>query len=838
MNRLSTAAVVLMLVLVPLSAKAAEPKGTVTCIQEDASDGLAAWSLSDQSCLRVGIGLLSPGTAVEFNISADAPIDILLFSSTGVVVYQQEQNYRRADVWESDSVFESFSGDGSWRWSTPADRGATRWYLVVDNYDHAQDQDQGALGGSSVAVSFGVSVVQEEPFTLYDDIVHLSPSSFSTLAGPFQADQGTVVKISASSMKGESDVFLMSQNQYQLYSAGAAPARIDDGSMLLVDSARTVLFSVTEELDGADLYVVLDNKAGGGGVGTSSIATTVTVTLTPILDPRITDSELLAVVDVGQTVTLDASTTPNRSGQITSEGYLWDLDGDGFSDAAGMTVQNTWNDPADLTIHLRVIGIDGRPATKFHEISIQDLSPPVAQIDGAENITRTFGESVSMTGTYSDNWQVVSVKWYLGDILVLTDPSPQKQGTSSLNLEIGSLEISAGTHPVRMEITDASGMMSNSTSNLTVYDATPPSVNDAIVELTRLSGETIRLEASAADPESETLAYSWDKDVNVDSDGDGVTNNDQDLSGQVYLVVYSETGIYSLICTITNDNGLETKIEYIVAIEASDAEPTLLDAIAPYLPLIGAGVIVILLALSLVLLISRRARRKMAEIEEEMRTLQEEQARVPNEDEQKQMFARRSSDEGYGGGYGFRRSAAPPVSNDPDIAALLGRPSDGASSPAPRSRGDELLSMMFDDEPLDESIGNAPHARQEEQPTTQIPPKIPEIADLEDLTAAEPEPEAPSPALEPEPEAPPPALEPEPEAPPPAAEPEPEAPPPALERDRNPSEEKPPQDPASIEMRPSCSSCSASFKVKIPSGAPGVRVPCPACGSIEVVRRP
>ena len=49
-----------------------------------------------------------------------------------------------------------------------------------------------------------------------------------------------------------------------------------------------------------------------------------------------------------------------------------------------------------------------------------------------------------------------------------------------------------------MEITDASGMMSNSTSNLTVYDATPPSVNDAIVELTRLSGETIRLEASAA----------------------------------------------------------------------------------------------------------------------------------------------------------------------------------------------------------------------------------------------------------------------------------------------------------------------------------------------------
>ena len=145
--------------------------------------------------------------------------------------------------------------------------------------------------------------------------------------------------------------------------------------------------------------------------------------------------------------------------------------------------------------------------------------------------------------------------------------------------------------------------------------------------------------------------------------------------------------------------------------------------------------------------------------------------------------------------------------------------------------------------------GNAPHARQEEQPTTQMPPEIPEIANLEDITAAEPEPEASSPALEPEPEAPPPALEPEPEAPPPALEPEQEAPPPALEPEPggtaasigartggptasigarwNPTEEKSPQDSESIEMKPSCSSCSASFKVKIPPGAPGVRVPCP-----------
>ena len=118
-----------------------------------------------------------------------------------------------------------------------------------------------------------------------------------------------------------------------------------------------------------------------------------------------------------------------------------------------------------------------------------------------------------MRGTYSDNWNVISVKWYLGESLVLTDPSPQKEGESVFDLEISIDQVQAGNHAIRMEVTDASGMTSNSTSNLTVYDATPPSVNNAIVEITRFTDDTITLEALAVDPESESLGYSWDVDV-------------------------------------------------------------------------------------------------------------------------------------------------------------------------------------------------------------------------------------------------------------------------------------------------------------------------------------
>jgi PKD repeat protein len=649
------------------------------------------------------------------------------------------------------------------------------------------------------------SLTQDEPFTLFSGITHLEPTSFATLLGPFDADSGTIIKVSASSMVGESDVFLMTQNQYQLYSAGAAPARIEEGSMLLISEPRTVLYSISEELGGSNLYVVLDNKGGGGGVGLSPIATTVTVSLTPILDPRITDADSLAVIDVGSNVLLDASTTPNRSGQIATEGYLWDVDGDGFSDLAGIQVETSWSEPGDLTIYLRVIGVDGRPATKFHEISVVDISPPQAKIEGSQNITRAFGESISLRGTYSDNWNVVSVKWYLGESLVLTDPSPQKEGESVFDLEILIDQVQAGTHTIRMEVTDASGMTSNSTSNLTIYDATPPSVNDAIVEITRFTDETITLEALAVDLESESLGYSWDVDVNIDSDGDGITNNDMDRSGQTLTVTYEKAGIYSAICTVTNDNGLETNIEYIIAIEPAQTTPSLIDQIMPYLPIIGAISLVLLIAAALILIISIRARKKVKEIEEELRKQEQEQIQVPSESEQKEMFAR-NRDDGQSS-FSYRRSPTTEISADPDIAALLGRkPSDMAQSRKNRPN-DDLLSLMFEEE---NDGGEDATTDSENDETERSRPQIPQIPISEEI---------PGPSS-------------------------------ISGSDRNDinEEEQPTDDQPSLgdaeelvqdlQMRVKCSECQAQFRVKIPDGAPGVRASCPTCGSLQVVRRP
>ena len=140
----------------------------------------ANWEVQDQSCVRVDLGVLQQGETISFDISTDSEIDILLFSSNAITVYQNEQSYRSDSVWESDSVFESFNGSGEWHWTVPSDRDATRWYMVVDNLAHPQDSGSGDQGGDPASVTLDISTVIPEPFTLVDTIVRLESGQSST----------------------------------------------------------------------------------------------------------------------------------------------------------------------------------------------------------------------------------------------------------------------------------------------------------------------------------------------------------------------------------------------------------------------------------------------------------------------------------------------------------------------------------------------------------------------------------------------------------------------------------------------------------------------------------
>ena len=324
-----------MMVLVLLTAAApvidAASKGVISCTPADLDMLPANWDIDDGACVRVDLGVLSPGDTLSFDVNTNTDVDLLLFSASSISVYQNEQNYRHETVWQGESVFESFTGEGTWHWTTPDDRGDTRWYLVLDNMAHPQDQGNGAQGGSLASVILDVEEVDSPIFGVVDTIVRLETGGHSVLAGPLMLDEGTQINFFATTMEGHPDIFLMTQSQLDLYQqGGTAATRIDETDMLLVSDERTLAWSVTSEYAGEDLFLVVDNRAGpsGGGAGTGYVATTVVMDLIPVLNPTITNSSTLSTIDVGAEVLLDASETPNLSNQIDSEtGFQWDTNG-------------------------------------------------------------------------------------------------------------------------------------------------------------------------------------------------------------------------------------------------------------------------------------------------------------------------------------------------------------------------------------------------------------------------------------------------------------------------------------------------------------------------------
>ena len=147
MNRITTTVVVLMLLLLPVQIQAAEPKATVTCIRPGKQMGVPQDKFG-----------VDPGTTVEFNVSTDATVDLLL-SPPRASWSTNRAELQAADVWESSSVFENswvrVHGSGP-RLRTGADK-----VLVIDNPDHARTKIKEPLVDPQPASP--TALAQDEP---------------------------------------------------------------------------------------------------------------------------------------------------------------------------------------------------------------------------------------------------------------------------------------------------------------------------------------------------------------------------------------------------------------------------------------------------------------------------------------------------------------------------------------------------------------------------------------------------------------------------------------------------------------------------------------------------
>ena len=620
----------LFILMTPISSVAASStKGVISCSNSNLESLPSNWSLSDQSCLRVDLGVLSQGESLFFEISADSEIDILLFPSNTVSVYQNEQTYRMESVWVSDSVFESFSGEGEWHWNVPSDRDPTRWYLVIDNLAHPQDSGEGAQGGQESEITLDGGIISPEEFTLSDSIHRVSPGDYSVVHGPFSVDEGTFVEIHARTMAGEPDIFVMTESAFSFYSPSSdwsSSLRIVSADMLLVNSERYLPWEASDT-DGEDLFIVVDNRPGpgGGGAGTSHAAVTVTVTLTPVLSPTITSESNLDSVDVGQLVTLSASETPNKSEQILSTGFSWDTDSDGVNDVNGVTTEQSWPEPGDYSVRLSVISSDSRSASTTRTITVTDMSPPTVSISPSGQITKGFGEEMSVSATFTDNWGIESIDWLFDGSIVLSNYSISEP-TSTLSIQVSD-DYFAGEHVASIIVTDKSGSSTRQDVTVLFIDVSPPVISPYENQIEAESGDPTILQIFAQDNQSEGLDYTWTFEQG--------TENEIQFSGPQVIYEFDSVGPTSVVCRIQNDAGLSSYAEILVIVTKNDESSVLTWQIIAALSVI----VLIIIAVALLLYYNNAVNKRMSELsdfEEE----EESPAPPPSARMQAQMWGR------------------------------------------------------------------------------------------------------------------------------------------------------------------------------------------------------
>ena len=844
MQRSSVVLMVLFLLTSSAPAIDAAGKGVISCTPADLDMVPASWDIDDGACVRIDLGVLSAGDTLSFDVLANTNVDILLFSASSISVYQNEQNYRLDSVWHSDSVFESFQGDGTWHWTAPDDRGDTRWYLVLDNMAHPQDQGEGAQAGSLATVVLDVQTVDSPVFGIVDTIVRLDSGGHSVLAGPLVLDEGTQVNIFVTTMQGAPDIFLVTGTQMEFYEQGTTANGMDDNNadMLLVLEERSISWSVNSDYSGQELYLVVDNRPGppSGGAGTGFVATTVVMDLIPILQPTITNASDLATIDVGAEVILDASNTPNFSDQIDSEnGFQWDTNGDGFYDASGSTITVSWTEPAEISIGLRAVSQDGRSATVYLNTTIQDISPPDVSLSASDIIRKDFDDELLLTANIDDNWGIYSVEWLVDETVIQNYSTWNWQDGKTFTFRFDSSYL-AGNHDVTIRVTDNEGQVTERTAIIDLYDSTPPLVPQQTVETTAILGQPIQLTAEAIDAESPTLTYSWDLDVQTDADSDGIMDNDMDASGSSITEIFQQKGTYEIVCTIVNEEGASTQVTYLVSVRSSSDDDSGLSPMM--LGMAAAALLIIIIAIIGMITWRRMSNARLEALLEEQAAAEEEKPRELSVEEQKAMYGAGSatldqptsmSTTSQFGQYGTGMSGASDpqatisedaAMGDSDLEALMSTPEPSSESNQ-SSPASELLSQFSDDDSAveEDSVEFSHDELAGISEEVWSPDEVDEIEQEELL------PTPPAPESEPEADS---LIDGDDLPVPPVPQSEEPSTPTTLEEESVDVD----QEPKSRTVQQDCSQCKQRFEVTLPEGHDIARTACPSCGAIETIR--
>ncbi|MBJ03434.1 MAG: hypothetical protein CMB65_01880 [Euryarchaeota archaeon] len=762
--------------------------------------------VDDQSCVKIALGELQPGTIVEFDVDADVNFDFLVFRNTGLPAYQNDQSYRSPTYWAEDSVFEDMVGMARWHWTVPTDEGAKNWFVILDNLDHLGDDGEGAQGGSSLQVTFDVSFPATSYWSLHDSLVQLGVNSHTKLIDEnlLVLDEGTQVSIRGIPLAGNPDLFILTENQRLNYLDGSAPEfRVPGADLLQITSEGSITWTVDATHANQPLWLYADNEMGpsGGGDGSVEAIFTVIIELLPVLDATITSTSV--ALDVGESTTISATDTPNLSNQVDTSAYEWDLDGDGLFELTGPSTDISWQTEGTFPISLRINGVDGRTDTSTLSIGVSDQTYPIAVINGGNNIVRGFSESFTLASSSTDNFGIDREEWWADGVLVQSDSGTGNSFTYSF--------ASGGNHSITLRAYDLANWSTDLTINVTIQDRTAPELEAITGPKEVMAGEENTWRINATDPNSPQLSWFWDFDRSIDSDGNGNTADDKQKSGDIVTWTFSEGGDYSITCTVINSEGLSSTREINVYVESQPVEKS-----STMTYVYGGGII--LLALTLIAggaffartINQRRTHKEMMEVEAARKSAEEAEAnREVGREEQLSMFQNRGSSSS-----GFARGGGDEMAEIAGVGSGYGAQQPIVTTTPVQSFSDSNLLSAFEEEETPVAQSEPEPKPEDISPTTTGKSSVlssgVELPSI--LNQQSPEPKS------------------EPTPTPMATEqaPQPESKSIIAEKE---------SDPETTEVRGICNDCEQQYAVDMPVGVNQAQIICPKCGTRNIIRR-
>jgi len=429
--------------------------------------------------------------------------------------------------------------------------GMAAWLIVTNNvmaFSSGISGFSGATGSTCTACHLGGSTPPTVTISADTGAATVSPESVTrytvTLAGGPAVVAGLDVAAS-SGMLTTTGALTKILNGEVVHSQ---PSSISGGTISWGVNWQAPAVSGTYTLYATSLSANGDGGSAGDSVNMASLEVTVSDVSNQLPVAAITAP---ATGVEGQSITFDGSGSFDSNGTILS--YDWDF-GDG-NNATGDITTHVFTAGA-YNVTLTVTDDSGNTDAATHSIQIAASNvPPTAVISGATNGTEGIAMTFDGSGSMDPDGTIVNYDWNFGD------------NTAGAGINVNH-SFAAGTYTITLQVTDDLGATDSVslTINITAGTEPQPPMANAGGPYSGTVNTAIPFNGSGSTDTDGTIAtYHWDF-------GDGNTG-----TGVNPQHMYNSPGIYNVVLTVTDNDGLEGQSQTTADINAAptpDPTPT------------------------------------------------------------------------------------------------------------------------------------------------------------------------------------------------------------------------------------------------------------------------